>query len=159
MVTMQFDVAWVGFRTTISWQTGKQTSERSKAGKLATRDWNVSRPFESCPPPHFSSTPSPCGSVPIVAAATSDFLSPPSLRSFSVHLMLYSYFVGSQRARQRRVVRKRKTVKERRKELLVMGLTYRQCSFSQFSNYLALRNLHDMLAVRIYAWLFYFKVY
>lgn len=55
-VRVPFDVAWAGFRTTVSWQVGKQTSERSKAGKLAMRDWNVSRPFEPCSPPHLSTT-------------------------------------------------------------------------------------------------------
>lgn len=55
-IRVPLDVAWAGFRTTISWQAGKQTSKRSKAGKLATRDWNVSRPFEPCPPPNPSSS-------------------------------------------------------------------------------------------------------
>lgn len=79
-VRVPFDVAWAGFRTTVSWQVGKQTSERSKAGKLAMRDWNVSRPFEPCSPPHLSTTLRPHPASPFVApclyilAPASDFL-------------------------------------------------------------------------------------
>ena len=101
-VRVPFDVAWAGFRTTVSWQVGKQTCERSKAGKLAMRDWNVSRPFEPFPtfPPLSAPTLLPPRSSAPVLAPASDFLFSlllfaPSLSRQRCFLILSSLSVGS----------------------------------------------------------------
>lgn len=127
---------------------GKRASRQANEAKQASlpREIGMS-PVRSNPVPLLTFPPllPPCGSVPIVAAA-SDFLSPPPLRSFSVHLMLYSYFVRSQHARYNNKKANNKKEKNNQRMTkgiaLVMDLIYLQRSFSQFSSYLALRNLH-----------------
>lgn len=93
---------------------GKRASRQANEAKQASlpREIGMS-PVRSNPVPLLTLPPLLPSVAPIVAAA-SDFLSPPPLCSLSVHLMLYSYFAESQCARQRRIVRKRKTVKDER---------------------------------------------